>query len=303
MASTQRNQHLEQLASMLRENPVLAEKLKSLEPLSGSIENEKNFSEALDRFVELYGDLSCPVTGSRECSQGTAALVRLIVEMASFPPVIVERKNREVLENRFLESFSGKQKKEARELLELGRSSYRLRDDDNIHLGRIEAQLMMAVHEAKRRLAVSANNPGDKKAIKRLQGIVNIHGYAEPSIKSKRVVSSGKNVQARQLLGQPASNGISRGVARIIVQHAELSEFRHGEILVCDAVDPNMTFVVPLAAGIVERRGGMLIHGAIIAREYGLACVTGVPDATTLIRTGDFLTVDGFLGIVTIGEE
>jgi pyruvate,water dikinase len=47
----------------------------------------------------------------------------------------------------------------------------------------------------------------------------------------------------------------------------------------------------------------MLIHGAIIAREYGLACVTGVPDATTLIRTGDYLTVDGFLGIVTIGKE
>ena len=46
----------------------------------------------------------------------------------------------------------------------------------------------------------------------------------------------------------------------------------------------------------------MLIHGAIIAREYGLPCITGVPDATTLIRTGDDLTVDGYLGIVTIGE-
>jgi len=64
-----------------------------------------------------------------------------------------------------------------------------------------------------------------------------------------------------------------------------------------------MTFIVPLAAGIIERRGGMLIHGAIIAREYGLPCVTGVPDATVSIRTGEFLTVDGFLGIVTIGSS
>jgi rifampicin phosphotransferase len=48
-----------------------------------------------------------------------------------------------------------------------------------------------------------------------------------------------------------------------------------------------MTFVGPLAAAIVERRGGMLIHGAIIAREYGLPCVTGVTDVTNLIRTGD----------------
>jgi phosphohistidine swiveling domain-containing protein len=53
----------------------------------------------------------------------------------------------------------------------------------------------------------------------------------------------------------------------------------------------------------VERRGGMLIHGAIIAREYGLPCVTGVPQATTLIASGDSLTVDGYLGIVTLTRE
>ena len=59
-----------------------------------------------------------------------------------------------------------------------------------------------------------------------------------------------------------------------------------------------MTFLVPLAAAVVERRGGMLIHGAIIAREYGLPCVTGVPDAVRFIATGDDITVDGYLGIV-----
>jgi pyruvate,water dikinase len=47
----------------------------------------------------------------------------------------------------------------------------------------------------------------------------------------------------------------------------------------------------------------MLIHGAIIAREYGLPCVTGIPDATKLIQNGDEVTVDGFLGIVTIGSS
>ena len=71
--------------------------------------------------------------------------------------------------------------------------------------------------------------------------------------------------------------------------------------MVCDALDPSMTFVVPMAAAIVERRGGMLIHGSIIAREYGIPCVTGVPQATSLIHTGDPVTVDGYLGIVIIG--
>jgi pyruvate,water dikinase len=47
----------------------------------------------------------------------------------------------------------------------------------------------------------------------------------------------------------------------------------------------------------------MLIHGAIIAREYGLPCVTGVPQATQLIKTGDTVTVDGYLGIVVVRRD
>ena len=47
-----------------------------------------------------------------------------------------------------------------------------------------------------------------------------------------------------------------------------------------------MTFVIPVVSAIVERRGGMLIHGAIIAREYGLPCVTGISKATEYIQTG-----------------
>jgi len=113
---------------------------------------------------------------------------------------------------------------------------------------------------------------------------------------------TGDRVQARQLLGQPAGPGIAKGKARVIRRHSDLADFKYGEVLVCDAVDPNITFVVPLAAAVVERRGGMLIHGAIIAREYGLPCITGVPEATTLIETGDQITVDGYLGIVTLGD-
>ena len=62
-----------------------------------------------------------------------------------------------------------------------------------------------------------------------------------------------------------------------------------------------MTHLVPLAGAIVERRGGMLIHGAIIARELGIPCVNGVRQAANVLRNGDFVTVDGHLGIVTVG--
>lgn len=61
-----------------------------------------------------------------------------------------------------------------------------------------------------------------------------------------------------------------------------------------------MTFIVPLADGIFESRGGMLIHGAIIKRKYGLSCVTGLADTIDLIKTGDLAAVDGFLVLVII---
>jgi pyruvate,water dikinase len=56
-----------------------------------------------------------------------------------------------------------------------------------------------------------------------------------------------------------------------------------------------------LAAAVVERRGGMLIHGAIIARELGIPCVNGVTSAVEQLRDGNVVTVDGYLGIVTVG--
>ena len=110
-----------------------------------------------------------------------------------------------------------------------------------------------------------------------------------------------RRAQARQIVGQPAGPGLAVGPARVVRTRQDLAAFADGEILVCDAIEPEMTFIVPLAAGIVERRGGMLIHGAIIAREYGLPCVTGVPRAAELIHTGDRVTVDGYLGIVIVG--
>jgi pyruvate,water dikinase len=62
-----------------------------------------------------------------------------------------------------------------------------------------------------------------------------------------------------------------------------------------------MSHIVPLAAAIAERRGGMLIHGAIIARELGIPCVNGVSDAILETDDGEIVTVDGHLGILTIG--
>jgi pyruvate,water dikinase len=208
----------------------------------------------------------------------------------------------DLLEKRFFSQFDSDKKKFAEELLALARTSYRLRDDDNIYLGKIKGQLCRAIAEMRARHRKASQKHGSLKIPAEALDILEEHtGIRKTENQSEFSVASG--VQARQIVGQPSGPGISRGKARVINDASDLHSLKAGEILVCDAIDPSMTFVVPLSAGIVERRGGMLIHGAIIAREYGLPCVTGVPDATQLIQTGDTVTVDGYLGLVIVHKD
>jgi len=298
MASIERNNMLLDLAAIIRSDQQLAEKLKQ----GDESELDAEFRSIIDAFIEKFGDLSCAVTGGKNCVLGTGPLYRLLLEMAEHPapaetPHKKDRVNR--LHQTYFNSFDDDQKGWAQELLELARSSYQLRDDDNIYLGRIEAQLLAAVQEANRRLADPSGHPGSEILKQALEEV----NFGTESPKSgPAAAATGDNLMARQLLGQPAGPGIAKGRARVIRRHSDLADFKYGEVLVCDAVDPNITFVVPLATAGVERRGGMLIHGAIIAREYGLPCITGIPDATVLIETGDQITVDGYLGIVTLGD-
>lgn len=303
MASLERNQMLADLAKRIRDNPSLTKALSA-----GETENlDPIFLEAVNRFVEKFGDLTCAVTGGTQCEQAPDALFKILLEMAAHLSTAADRqplKDKNALQEKFLSSFEGEHKKTAVELLDLARSSYRLRDDDNIYLGRIEAQLLAAVREARQRIDAYHHRGSKRKIDAELLKVVESLDHRpqfQPSYQQKP--NDGFIIQARQLIGQPAGPGLAKGPARVILRTADLAEFKYGEILICDAVDPNMTFVVPLAAGVVERRGGMLIHGAIIAREYGLPCVTGIPDVTKLIQDGDEVTVDGYLGIVIIGAD
>ena len=298
MASIERNNMLMDLAAIIRSDQQLAKKLKQ-----GDDTNlDAKFRSKTDEFIEKFGDLSCAVTGGKNCVLGTGPLYRLLLEMADHPAQTGGRDKKDKINRLYLNysnSFDDDQKEWAEELLELARSSYQLRDDDNIYLGRIEAHLLAAVQEAKRRLEYPSGHQASDILKQALEDV----DFGTESRKSVPVATAtGDKLQARQLLGQPAGPGIAKGKARVIRKHSDLADFKYGEVLVCDAVDPNITFVVPLAAAVVERRGGMLIHGAIIAREYGLPCITGIPDATTLIESGDEITVDGYLGIVTLGE-
>jgi pyruvate,water dikinase len=188
-------------------------------------------------------------------------------------------------------------------MLDLGRASYKLRDDDNIYLGRIEAQLVNAVDRALDRLEERLGDRPEGLENEEVAFALRESGWRPGMDAFGPMPDIPRRFGARQLVGQPSAGGVARGKARVILDESDLFEFKAGEVLVTDAIDPNMTFVVPLASAVVERRGGMLIHGAIIAREYGLPCVTGLSNATEYIHTGDEITVDGYLGIVSVQER
>jgi rifampicin phosphotransferase len=103
------------------------------------------------------------------------------------------------------------------------------------------------------------------------------------------------------LRGSPASPGTASGTARVIRSPLG-ARLEPGEILVAPSTDPGWTPLFLTAGGLVMEMGGMMSHGAVVAREYGIPAVVGVTGATDRIASGQRVTVDGSAGTVLVGE-
>jgi pyruvate,water dikinase len=104
------------------------------------------------------------------------------------------------------------------------------------------------------------------------------------------------------LVGLPVSAGTVEGRARVILDMAK-ADLEPGDILVTAYTDPSWTPVFVAIEGLVTEVGGLMTHGAVIAREYGLPAVVGVEHATKLIRDGQRIRVNGTNGYVEILPE
>jgi pyruvate,water dikinase len=103
-----------------------------------------------------------------------------------------------------------------------------------------------------------------------------------------------------EVSGYAASPGVVEGPARVVRSIDEIGTVQAGEVLVCSVTAPSWGPVFPKIAAAVSDIGGMMSHAAIVAREYGLPAVVGTGNATSAIKTGDRLRVDGDNGTVTI---
>jgi pyruvate,water dikinase len=101
------------------------------------------------------------------------------------------------------------------------------------------------------------------------------------------------------LRGSPASPGTVTAAARVI-RTPQGAHLEPGEILVAPSTDPGWTPLFLTAGGLVMEMGGMMSHGAVVAREYGIPAVVGVAGATDRITTGQRVTVDGSAGVIAI---
>ncbi|MCA9873857.1 MAG: hypothetical protein KC441_09385 [Anaerolineales bacterium] len=101
------------------------------------------------------------------------------------------------------------------------------------------------------------------------------------------------------LVGSPVSPGVVEGVVHVVFNpHTE--QLAPGEILVCPGTDPAWTPLFLAAGGLVMEVGGLMTHGSVVAREYGIPAVVGVDQATTRLQSGQRIRVDGSAGIVTL---
>jgi pyruvate,water dikinase len=111
-------------------------------------------------------------------------------------------------------------------------------------------------------------------------------------------------ITGKQLAGIGANPGIVTGDARVVMTFQEMSQVQPGEILVVPTTDPGWTPMFGIIKGLVMEVGGVLSHGSIVAREFGIPAVTSVQQATSLISSGMSITVDGNKGVVWIeGNE
>jgi pyruvate,water dikinase len=323
MLAHQRNRSMHFLADSLRDTPVSHQLVRQwmekgyegkrllevLEEACTGTEPITKFARLFLEFLQHEMDLSYDQVNLKEAPETTLRVILALANDVQQRGDLESVQMGKNLSDAFLQKArEGSLQEEAENWLRIGRVSWKLRDDDNLLLAKIENQLQTYLKEGLARLYDEKRidripDKFDSKDWKRLYaGVAEKTSIPLPLDSEELSVITQKQIKARQLIGQPSSPGIYSGVARVIQSIRDFKGTAKGEVLVFDAVEPQMTFIISLAGAIVERRGGMLVHSSIIAREMNIPAVNGVPKATSLIQTGDYITVNGDLGIVVIGK-
>ncbi|GBM67452.1 Putative phosphoenolpyruvate synthase [Araneus ventricosus] len=123
-------------------------------------------------------------------------------------------------------------------------------------------------------------------------------GLPKPINYEDESADSYQDVADLVMKGTPVSQGVAKGYARVAVKIEDAIHLKPGEILITHSTDIGWSPYFPVVAGVVTEIGGLISHGAVVSREYGLPCVVGLQEATRKFRTGDYVLLDGKKGIL-----
>jgi phosphohistidine swiveling domain-containing protein len=123
---------------------------------------------------------------------------------------------------------------------------------------------------------------------------------ADPRRRSDLFLEGDRSEADAQVRGFPGSAGVVEGVVRVLVDVEDGSQLEPGEVLVTTVTNVGWTPLFPRVAAVVTDVGAPLSHAAIVARELGIPAVVGCGNATTALRTGDRVRVDGTAGTVEV---
>jgi pyruvate,water dikinase len=123
------------------------------------------------------------------------------------------------------------------------------------------------------------------------------------TIRKEAAVGVAPEITAPVLLtGAPASPGIASGPVKIVPEASQIDKVNEGDILIAEMTTPDFVPAMKRAAAIVTDRGGRTAHAAIVSRELGIPCVVGTEQATSTLKDGQIITVDGSTGKVYEGK-
>jgi pyruvate, water dikinase len=124
-----------------------------------------------------------------------------------------------------------------------------------------------------------------------------------PITTTKKVKFTTHDIDAQVILsGAAASPGVASGPVKIVPEPSQIDKVMNGDILVAEMTTPDFVPAMKRAAAIVTDRGGRTAHAAIVSRELGIPCVVGCEKATTTLKDGQIITVDGSNGKVYQGR-
>lgn len=124
-------------------------------------------------------------------------------------------------------------------------------------------------------------------------------GVAKPRNNDHNGISNGST----KVIGTPVYEGKVTARACVVKTFAEVSKIRAGDILVTHSTDIAWSPYFPILSGVVTELGGLISHGAVVAREYGLPCIVGATDATAMITDGEEIYMDACAGVIVRVEK